>query len=241
MATATSSITTTWVGPDAVTGLSGTSVEEFSYIQLNWDISTQADVDFERYTIYRRVAGSGDADWAIVGTVTDKYTLEYLDITTGQGVSYEYYITQWKAVPGDASLESSASATVTAALESDIWFVLAAGTTDHSDPNYNFELPVAEEQHTRPIQQEVFEPIVNNRKKIARGNVLGYEGSLTLRWASADRETAKAQLALLTETQGPHVLKSPFGDVWQVEFDAPDYVYSGGGNLQVQMGWVEVS
>lgn len=241
MASASTTISTSWVPPSQITGLSGTSMEEFSHIMLNWDVSTQADIDFEKYTVYRRLQGSGDEDWEVIASIADKMMAMYIDITTGQGITYEYYVTQWKLVPGDASLESAASDVVTAALVSDVWFVIGAGSTDPHDSAYNFELPVASETHTRPIQQEVFEPIVNNRKKVARGNVLGYEGTLKLRWANEDRETAKSQLRFLAEVAGPHVLKSPFGDVWEVEFDAPDYVYSGGGNLDVDIGWVEVA
>lgn len=236
MATTSSSISTSWVPPDAITGLSATVVEELSHIQLDWDVSTLADVDFDRYSVERREMG--ESSFTVIKTITDKNSNGHLDALTGQGVTYEYRVLQYKAIPGDASLASPEGDIATAALESDVWFVI--GNADPTDTEHAFELPVSQETHSRPIQQEVFEPIASNRKKIARGNVLGYEGAMSLVWDADERTTAKLQLQFLAENAGPHILKSPFGDVWQVEFDAPDYRYLLVGHLTVEMGWVEV-
>lgn len=232
MASASASITTFWVPPDPLTGLSGTAVEDDSYIQLNWDISTLDDVDFDYYKIYRRVLG--ETDWELLDTVYSKVSTEYLDAKAGNGNDYEYQVYQFKN-----GLASSLGDTITAGLSSDVWWVV--GNENPTDRANSFELPVSEETHTRPIQQEVFEPIVNTRKKVARGNVLGFEGTLKLRWLSSERAVAKQRLNFLATNSGPHTLKSPFGDVWRVEFDAPDYKYSGGGHLDVDIGWVEVA
>lgn len=236
MATTTSAVTTSWVPPDPVDALSATVVEELSHIQLNWGASTLSDTDFYRYRIDRRL--SGQTVWTTLSTISNKATTQYKDASGGQGVAYEYQVVVQKNIPGDAPLDSDNNIVVSAMLESDVWFVI--GNENPEDEVHSFELPVAEESHTRPIQQEVFEPIVKNRKKVARGNVLGYEGTLDLVWNSSERTTAKTQLDFLATNFGPHYLKSPFGDVWRVEFDAPDYKYRGGGHLQVQVGWVEV-
>lgn len=236
MASTTSSITTSWTPPDAITGLSATVIEELSHIQLDWDVSTLADVDFERYSVERRKVG--ESSFTIIRSITDKNDNSYLDALTGQGVEYEYRVLQYKEVPGDAPLASPEGDVVTAALESDIWFVI--GNANPNDTAHAFELPVYQETHTRPIQQEVFEPIVSSRKKVARGNVLGYEGTLSLVWDTSERADAKDQLQFLAENAGPHILKSPFGDVWQVEFDSPNYRYQLVGHLAVDIGWVEV-
>lgn len=237
MATTTAAISTLWTPPDPVTGLSATVVEEFSHVQLDWDISTLADIDFAYYNVRRRQQGA--SVWSTLANITGKAVLQYKDATGGQGVTYEYQVVVYKAIPGDVPLASENNSTATAALESDVWFVV--GNENPEDEDHAFELPVIKEMHTRPIQQESFEPIVRNRKKVARGNVLGYEGSLTIQWTAEDRVAARVYLDFLANSAGPHLLKSPFGDVWRVEFDSPDYRYSVGGHLAVEIGWLEVN
>lgn len=237
MPTATSTITTSWTGPPAITGLSRTVMEEYSHIMLNWDASTQTDTDFDHYSVHRRDFGT--VEWTLLAEISSKTVVEHVDIYTGVGQHVEYKVTQWKKIPGDTPIESEDGDIVDAMLESDVWFVIGEENFMH-DTTRSFELPVAGEKHTRPIQQEIFEPIVKNRKKIARGNTLGHEGSLTVRYTTDERNKARDQITYLAETRGPHVLKSPFGDVWRVEFDAPDFRYVGGGHMDVEIGWVEV-
>jgi len=236
MPTASSAISTAWTPPEPISGLSSSVIEELSHIQLNWTISELPDVDFLYYQVQRRLLGT--MDWVVLRTESGKVNTEWRDATAGQGVTYQYRIQQFKNISGDVPLESEQGDVATAALESDVWFVI--GNEDPYGEASSFEIPVSGESHTRPIQQEVFEPIASNRKKVARGNVLGYEGSITIRWTTDERALAKTQLEFLAVNSGPHLLKSPFGDVWRVEFDAPDYKYSGGGHLQVEIGWVEV-
>lgn len=235
MVSTSSAITTAWTPPDEITGLSATVVEEFSHIQLDWDPTTLSAMDFHSYRVQRREDGG---PWLTLDNIGTSTITQYKDALTGQGVTYEYRVQQLKNIPGDAPLISETGDIVTATLESDLWFVI--GNEDPDDEDHSFELPVASESHTRPIQQEVFEPIVGIRKKVARGNVLGYEGTLQLIWQSSERAEARVYLDFLASNFGPHILKSPFGDVWRVEFDAPDYSYSGGGHLSVEIGWVEV-
>lgn len=236
MATGTSTFSTSWTPPGDITGLSATVVEELSHIQLDWDASTLADVDFAYYAVYRRILGANA--WYIIRIETSKSTVQWRDAFAGQGVGYEYKVLQWKAIAGDVPLPSGDGDILTAMLESDVWFVI--GNENPYDEAHCFELPIFGETHTRPIQQEVFEPIVKSRKKVARGNTLGFEGTLDIRWLSEERDNAKWYLDFLSTNQGPHILKSPFGDTWRVEFDSPDYKYTGGGHLGVTMGWVEV-
>lgn len=236
MPATSSSFSTSWSPPPALTGLSASVIEELSHIQLDWNATTLSEADFEHYSVERQKIN--ETTWTVLDLITVSTTLQYKDATAGQGIAYRYRVIQYKTIPGDAPLAGDEGDVVSATLESDVWFVI--GNENPEDETNAFELPVSGEQHTRPIQQEVFEPIVKRRKKVARGNVLGYEGSLRLMWTTAEREVAKTQLDFLATNFGPHLLKSPFGDVWRVEFDAPDFVYSGGGHMTVEIGWVEV-
>lgn len=235
MASGSSTFTAAWTPPDPVTGFAATVVEDYSYIQLNWSPSPLNDASFGKYAVYRKKRNS--TEWEKREEISSKSTTEHLDALAGNRVAYDYKVTQFEIV-GANSVESGDSEIVGASLESDRWYIISNGNPRNIE--YSFTLPVVEEVHTRPIQQEVFEPIVGNRKKIARGNVLGYEGSMKLMWAHDEVDQGKVWLDFVVNNSGPHILKSPFGDVWYVEFDAPSYRYLMVGHLEVDIGWIEV-
>ena len=53
----------------------------------------------------------------------------------------------------------------------DIWLFIGAD----KDPAHIMELPVSDEDHRRPVQQEAFETLGSDRKLVIRGFVLGHE------------------------------------------------------------------
>lgn len=224
-------ITAAWTPPPTITGFSGTSLEEESAAQLNWDVSTLADEDFTHYSIYRRELND-DLFVALV-EISNKATVEYRDESAGQTIPYEYAITQFKGVIGDVPLESDYSEIVTVKLESDAWFVVPSSMVA-------LELFVTDEEHSAVVQQEVFEPLATNRKRIVRGNVLGNEGSITTRHDAAVSRATKLYFEQLKSIKGPHLVKSAFGDVWSAELDAPGYKYLAGGHIEITFGWVEI-
>lgn len=231
MATSSAVVTAAWTPPPTLTGFSGSALEEESAIQLNWDVSTLSLADFNNYRIYRRESGS--TIWLVLADIPNKATDVYRDETAGQTVHYEYMITQYKVIVGDVPLESDPSEIVTAALESDSWFIVPTGLAA-------LELFVVEEEHSAVVQQEVFEPLASFRKRVVRGNVLGSEGSITSNFDNSVARTIKLYFEALKTIKGPHLLKSAFGDVWIVEFDAPGYKYLAGGHIEVSFGWVEI-
>jgi hypothetical protein len=137
---------------------------------------------------------------------------------------------------------------IPASLLADVWMFVGF---DRS-PEHIVELPVSDESHTRPVQQEEFEPLGSDRKVIMRGFVLGHEGSVQCIWINRDAPSPGDQqvyynetiigrrlVDYLTRNKGPHILKSPFGDVWNVEFQGPSYKWLDTGNLQVDLAWIE--
>lgn len=234
MPTAEQVVTTAWTPPPTITGFSGTALEESSAIQLNWDQSTLTTTDFVTYRIYRRIVG--EELYTILKDITDLTVTEYRDDTAGQTVQYEYIVTQYKAVVGDIPLESNQGDVVSIALVTDAWFMILMGNFVSAA----LELNVIEEEHSAVVQQEVFEPLASNRKRVVRGNVLGDEGSITAFFDTSSITDTKAFMERLKNTKGPHLLKSPFGDVWFVEFDAPGFKYTTGGHMEISTGWVEV-
>ena len=231
----TATTTADWTAPAAPANFSAATDPDTSTVILTWDVSALDPADFSFYEVYRRVVG--DETFTPYATVIDQNTTEYVDQYAANGVTYDYKVTQFQHVPGDVDLESEEESIASALLDVDLWFVVGAdGSAAHS-----FELPVYQEGHQQPVQQEVFEPLGSTRKKTARGNVLGNEGTLDMTFTKDERETAKARLLYLAETQGPHILKSPFGDVWQVEFAGPVIKYTPGGHMAVTLAWIEVA
>lgn len=220
--------------PDPVTGLSATTTE--TNITLNWDESALTVDDFDRYLIYRRVAG--DTDWEAHASIFDESTTTYEDVSVAFNTTYEYTITQFKNIEGGFTIESDFSDIVAATLVGealDSWTVLGA------DGITTFELPVTDAPFKEPVQQEEFEPLGSTRKAIVRGKVIGAEGTLKMMWASDERDEALANIRYITRNRGPHVLRSPFGDVWLVEFSGPDKNYQPAGHLEVSLAWTEVA
>lgn len=233
-AATTTTTTSSWTAPDALTNFAAISDNATSTVLLTWDQSNLLSADFSYYQLYRREPG--DTTWTKLDTVTTQTVSSYKDYFAAQGVSYDYKMTVFKKVPGDVDLESPDSDISSVVLDSDTWFVIGA---DRSE-SHSFELPVTRAPFSEPIQQEVFEPLGSKRKTIIRGQVLGAEGTLECLWDQSETTTAKTQVAYIRDNKGPHILKSPFGDVWEVEFSGPSKDYQAAGHLKVALNWTEV-
>lgn len=241
--------------PDAVTGLSPTSYS--SGIGLEWDIATMKTSPvvhkFVAYRIYRRLVG--DIEWQQIGEVLTISNSTYMDYYAGNNVTYQYRVTVVVTVANASSVEIESPDDVDggsfceALAEIDSWSLVGA---DRSQEHI-LVLPVTDENHNRVVQQETFETLGSNRKVILRGFVLGHEGSITCTWTDnlvaleydpqrfyKESVIGRRLLDYITANKGPHILKSPFGDVWDVEFAGPQYQWGPGGNLEVTLEWVEV-
>ncbi len=231
---ATSSVTVSLqlAAPPKINGLSATVEPEQSKITLDWDASSLA-ANFVTYVIYRRPIG--ESEWTMIGTKKPETNTIFVDWYAGQRRTYEYRVTVVKLIAGEPDLESPDSDIVTTILDADTWMVIGKDrATEHI-----FELPVDSENHNRPVQQESFEPIGSNRKAVVRGFVLGHEGTMDVLWTEEESFDARAQIEYLLYYAGPHILKNPFGDVYDVTFGSPDFQYNGGGSLSVTLTWIE--
>ena len=231
--TLTSTVTLLLDAPPPIDGLSATVFEDRSFIFLHWTPTSLA-TNFVTYVIYRR--DIGDTDWTMIGTRKPETSGNFYDYYAGMGRQYEYRVTVVKKITDEPDIESPDSDIVTAQLVSDVWMVVGKDRAEE----HIFELPVSEESHTRPVQQETFEPLGSNRKAIVRGFVLGHEGSITLTFDQSESREGREKIEYLMYYAGPHILKNPFGDVFDVTFAGPDYQYVGGGHLETTLTWVEV-
>jgi hypothetical protein len=231
--TATSTVQLVLAAPPAISGLSATVEPDLSAIVLDWDNSSLGS-SFVTYVIYRK--GEFDTEWSMIGTRKPETNSSFTDYYAGQYNWYQYRVTVVKMITSEPDVESPDSEIVTAKLDSDVWYVVGR---DRSIEHI-FELPVTDESHTRPVQQESFEPLGTNRKVVVRGFVLGHEGSLQCIWGDDESHVAREQIEYLLYYAGPHILKSPFGDVFDVTFGSPDYQFSYGGTLTVTLTYTEV-
>lgn len=219
--------------PPPIESLAATIYEDQSRILLTWDASSLA-TNFVTYVIYRR--DISESEWTMIGVKKPETNNSFNEWYAGQGVNYEYRVTVVKKVTDEPDIESPDSDIVAARLASDVWMVVGA---DRSNEHI-FELPVSDESHNRPVQQEVFEPLGSNRKAVVRGFVLGHEGDVTVSFDQSESATGKDRIEYLLYYAGPHILKNPFGDVFDVTFGSPDYKYVGGGHLDATLTWIEV-
>lgn len=232
--TDTNRVTTNWTAPDPIVDFLVADDTSLSATVLSWVESNLAANVFRKYVIYRK--RTTETEWSVLVELTNKTQVLYYDYTAANTVAYEYKITQYQIVPGDVDLESGDSDIGVSTLDTDSWFIIGA---DRSAAHI-FEVPVTAAPFLEPVQQEVFEPLGTSRKVIIRGRVMGAEGTLQARWNSADRDTALAQVNYIKSNAGPHILKSPFGDIWNVEFSGPNKEYISGGHFSLTIVWTEV-
>lgn len=242
--------------PDPIIGLSITTYPAMSKAELEWDAwQQQTGHTFRAYYIYRRLVN--DEEFTLIGTKTHRSDPTYIDWYAGHDVDYEYRVSvvTSKTVSGDTiELESPDDSDggniVVGRLVADTWMFV--GNDRAEDHIQEFSI-VTDEDHVRPVQQEAFETLGSARKVIIRGFVLGNEGNITVMYQGGVQRALPSDpqvlydetilgrrlIDYLTFNKGPHILKSPFGDVWDVDFAGPEYKWIKGGHLQVTLSWIE--
>lgn len=239
--------------PAAIQNLSPDTSSQ-SGVVLDWTTHTLNTANghrFVAYKIYRRI--KGDVDWEHIDNVLAISNSYYTDYYAGNGLVYDYKVNvavnkSGAGVELESPDEEGESITYGVSLDQDSWmFIGYDRSADHIQT-----LDVIDESHNAIIQQEQFETLGSDRKVIIRGFVLGVEGKITCVWRNEEVASPSDEqvlynstligrrlLAYLTTNRGPHILKSPFGDVWEVEFEGPEYKWSPGGHLEATLSYVE--
>ena len=221
-----------WNAPAQITGL---DVQQGNgTLKLSWNQT--ADANFTKYNIYRRLFGSG-AQFTLLTSISDSTVLNYTDYSAGVGVKYEYKITQTSQPSGSNPVDSDidAASAVTAASESDNWWIVYEG-----DESLGVELYVDSESRTNPYQEEIFEPFGRPRKVVVRYAQFGVEGSLSAYIPNDETSVKMPKIKLLFGLSVPLYLKTPFGDVYKVYFGTPTYEYATAGTVKLSVGYIEV-
>lgn len=228
--------TATWSPPPAITGFSVTADDETGRMIVEWDVSTLSEADFNRYTVYRQRVDT-ETSYTQIADVTSQSVTSYDDFEASLGVTYNYYITQWKTIAGDSPLEGPVSDIVQVSLTTDSWFIIS--TTDPL--NLSLTLAVSSETHTAPFQEETFEPFGRSRKVIVRSGRFGNEGEIEFFWLASERSASELILDRILSTREPVYLKSPFGDNFRATLRAPQKTYMNGGHMTARVPFVEVA
>lgn len=221
-----------WNAPAQITGL---DVQQGNgTLKLTWDQT--ADANFTKYNIYRRLFGSG-AQFTLLTSISDSTVLNYTDYSSGVGVKYEYKITQTSQPAASNPVDSDidAATPVTAASESDNWWIVYEG-----DESLGVELYVDSENRTNPYQEEIFEPFGRDRKVIVRYAQFGVEGNISTYIPNDETSVKMPKIKLLFGLSLPLYLKTPFGDVYKVYFGTPTYEYATAGTVKLSVGYIEV-
>lgn len=241
--------------PDPVSSIDSYADFERSTIRLEWDLDNTWTISsghtFVSWRIRRRKKNL--TTWETIADITAQGNRYYTDYYPGHGVNYQYavYAVTRKSgaglelVSGD---DPNGGNIIESQIGSDDWHLTSADR----QASHSSLLVVEQEDHNRPIQQEVFETLGSSRKVIMRGFVLGHEGSLTTLWFNTETATPEDEQVIVTDTflgkrivdyitrnPGPHILKSPFGDVWDVQFATPQYQWMPTGHLSVTLEWIE--
>lgn len=241
--------------PDPVTSIDSYADFTLSSITVYWDLDASWTLStghtFVGWRIKRR--RKDFTSWETIDDVTAQATKSYTDYYAGHNVNYQYavYAVTRKSgaglelVSGDDPLGGNI---IEAQLASSDWHFIG----EDRSPTHNSILVIEEESHNRPIQQEVFETLGSDRKVIMRGFVLGHEGTISTLWFNTeviapedeqlvmvDTYRGKRIVDYLTRNPGPHIVKSPFGDVWDSQFATPEYRWLPTGHLSVSLQWIE--
>jgi hypothetical protein len=238
--------------PNPITGVDTIANENLSSVLLTWNETTlKSGHTFIAYRVYRRRPNI--TDWELAGDVFKIEKTSFTDWYAGNTVTYQYVVrgVTTKSAVGvemESPDDPNGGSFGETAISNDNWTFVGA---DRS-PEHVANLAVTDESHNRPIQQEVFETLGSSRKVIMRGFVLGHEGSITTIWlnrevtlpedeqiTTLDTVVGRRLVNYLTFHAGPHILKSPFGDVWDSQFTSPEYRWLQTGHLEVTLEYVE--
>lgn len=241
--------------PDAVASIDSLSDVDRSITTIYWDLDgtwgLSSGHTFVGWRIKRR--RQNFTSWEIVADIPNQGTKQWNDYYAGHNINYDYgvYAVTRKSGAGlelEGGDDANGGNIIQAQVASNDWHFLG----EDRSYQYNSPLVVETESHSRPIQQEVFETLGSDRKVIMRGFVLGHEGELTTLWFNeetvapedtqlliTDTYRGKRLVDYLTRNPGPHTLKSPFGDVWDVQFATPQYGWLPTGHLSVTLEWIE--
>ena len=238
--------------PPAITGLDAVAYRDASRIQLGWNQTwVKPYHTFIGYRIYRKKWY--EKKYREIAFLPNITWTGFHDYYAGNSINYNYKVVGVTSKAGIGTYLESPDDPNRGNLK------IAQNATDNwtlvgndRAAGHIYDMIVNDESHTRPIQQEEFETLGADRKTIIRGFVLGHEGTLSTIWQNRDdpqpgdaqeklnhTQIGRDLIDYITYHRGPHIVKSPFGDVWDVQFLDPEYRWLPAGDLQIDLRYIE--
>lgn len=219
--------TVAFTPPDPPASFSATADAKRSAIELRWDAFV--GVDFLAYRVFRTIA---DGERVLLATLTPASTELLVDYLAPIGSSILYEVTIMQTTGAES--EPAAAETALAELG---WWIVRPGVDAET-----FRLAHVEGyDDVEPIDEERHAALGRPRKIVVQGERYGKEGTLRLRVAPADRDVIE-KLRLVGDLAHAPVLllKSPFGEIYQVAIGNLGRARGGAGHQVITVPYVEV-
>lgn len=212
--TASNTVTVTAVyTPPATVVFTASSIDfaATGHVQINW-LNFIYDSGFLRWRIYRRVQGT--TTWELIDEIVQNGINEYSDWSVPANQSYEYNVTQVADRFGQ-EIESLSPIVTTKVVVAggDYWII------DPIDPNNNCKLSLVKDDGYTDMYEMAEYTIVGRGRHVDYGESIGKSGSLTAQLRdtlSSSARTKKQSIESLKRKRIPVILRTPFGDVYNV-------------------------
>jgi hypothetical protein len=218
------------------------NLEDFmhsGYVRITWT-NSGIPANFYAYRVYRRV--SGGARQLLFQTTANQSSYSYNDYNGPANIPVDYDVVAVRLVNSVQTEEAASWSTITP-IDNHYWI------THPTNPSIALRLQHVTEDSFSFEQEKETMTLIGRGRKEDRGDVLGVTGSLTFELRDVTNgQTArdqKASLLSMVQTAAPYLLlRTPFGDLWQVSFGTPEFSRTAGVGLHemttVTMSYEEI-
>lgn len=187
------------------------------YVKVTWNNSSQ-DASYVSYRVYRRPTGSTASPSLLAEITGGGPNYEFDDWTAGANQPYDYAVVQ-VATRSGSNVESAYNWTSVTPYGTDYWLIGTDTATNSSA--FKMRIQVSADSFSEEYESAILQ-IIGRGRKVDYGTRWGYTGSLTSQLRTDSTSTARAkrlQLESLKAQKTAVYLRTPFGDVWQVNVD----------------------
>lgn len=191
--------------PPEVSGLTVTVDVSLSRVELDWDTSAIADVDFSNYRIYRSTDG---ANFEIVRQIGNKTLTHWEDYEAPLNTSITYRMTQSENGIESEPVEASAE------IETPYWWVVVPNDTSLTFPISRVQSASLSSEKV----QEVYTPIGRDSRLVVGDVVLTESGDISFLVYPDDLGKVALLKRIQARMEGGIIFKAPDGVTHIVQY-----------------------